>query len=267
MKRLHIKKYLVLFCLFARNSFMSQMEYRINFISSILVETGYFFAKFTYVVVIIRSGLTVDGFGPYHITVFIGAYVCMTGLYMLVYPSFLMLPESIRTGGLDLFMIKPVSLQFITSFYKQDYGMVIPNVSAGLSLIIYGLVKAGVQLSLLQVLLSVLFLLTGAILTYALFFLPMVISFWVIRVDKLNATLGSLWDFNNMPMIIYPRWIQRIGVYVIPLFLISNPIAFSLLGGMEFSLFLPALLMPFLLLGVVRILWNKGLRAYHSSSL
>ncbi len=262
-----IKKYVILFSLFARNSFMSQLEYRINFISSVLVETGYFLAKFTYVIVIIRSDLFINGLGPYHITIFIGAYVFMTGVYMLMYPSFLLFPESVRTGSLDLFIIKPVSLQFISSFHRQDYGMVIPNVLAGISLMVYGLVKAGIEFSLSQILYSILFFITGAILTYSLFFLPMVISFWVVRVDKLHATLGSLWDFNNMPMVMYPDWIKRIGVYVIPLFLISNPIAFSLIGNISFSLLLPALIMPFILLGVVKLIWIQGLKGYHSSSL
>ena len=51
-----VHKHLAIYWLFVKNSLIAQMEYRANFVTSILMEAGYLFAKIMYVIVIYRSG-------------------------------------------------------------------------------------------------------------------------------------------------------------------------------------------------------------------
>ena len=50
-----IKKHLMIYGLFVKNSLMAQMEYRFNFIGNLAMESGYLLVKLSYVVVVYSS--------------------------------------------------------------------------------------------------------------------------------------------------------------------------------------------------------------------
>jgi ABC-2 type transport system permease protein len=167
---------------------------------------------------------------------------------------------------LDLLIVKPAPTFFLVSVSKSSMAMFIPNFTFGWVLIIWGWIGSGEPFVLTNLLLGLLFLFFGAVLTFTLFGLPLIISLWVVRVEKLNGVLSSLWDFNNMPMNNYPVWMRRIGLFVLPVFAITNPAAFTFLGKGDFSLKLAAVGAPLALGAVVRYVWIGGLRQYHSAS-
>ena len=103
MKRL--KYYMKLLLLFIRFSLMAQMEYRLNFVSSLLVEIGYLLVKLSYVAVIYSTGVTIGGMTPDQIVIFIGSYILMTGLYMFFVPSFYAISGNDREGRLDMLIV------------------------------------------------------------------------------------------------------------------------------------------------------------------
>jgi ABC-2 type transport system ATP-binding protein len=73
-------------------------------------------------------------------------------------------------------------------------------------------------------------------------------------------------DFNSMPMGIYTATIQQIGVFVVPIFVITNFPPLYLVGKMPPGYMAWALVLPILLLAAVRALWQRGLRSYASAS-
>lgn len=76
----------------------------------------------------------------------------------------------------------------------------------------------------------------------------------------------SFWDFNNMPMDIYSRWIKQIGVFILPIFVISNFPPMFVLNKMPPIYLAWSAILPLLLLFLVRTLWKKGLGNYSSAS-
>src|SRR5512147_2075321 len=76
-----IKKHLQIYFLFVKNSMMAQMEYRFNFIGNMAMETGYLFVKLSYIVVIYRSGVSINGLQPDEILLFIDTFITLTGVY------------------------------------------------------------------------------------------------------------------------------------------------------------------------------------------
>ena len=84
--------------LYIRNSIMAQMEYRINFISSVLFELAYFFVKLTYVFVVVSTEMEIDRFGPYHIVVFFWVYNLFTGLFLFISTGILSFSKKLFYG-------------------------------------------------------------------------------------------------------------------------------------------------------------------------
>ena len=128
-----LKKHILIYRLFIKNSMMAQMEYRFNFIGNMAMETGYLLVKLSYVVVVYRSGVEINGLSPDEILLFIGTFVFLTAFYAgLFMINNFRLRLKIRDGELDLLMTKPISLQFMVTLRMSDMTIFAVDAIAGL---------------------------------------------------------------------------------------------------------------------------------------
>lgn len=262
-----LKRYAFIYMLFAKNCFISQMEYRLNFAFGCMIECAFLIVKILYVVVVYNIGEKINGITPDEVLLFVGAYTAMTGIYvMLFWKNFTSLPEHIRTGTLDMYMVKPVSLQFITTMRYVDIGLPVPNLIGGIVMIVMGWKRVGIEVNVLNVAGFIVYMIMGVFMTYAIFLLPQLLAFWVVKTGGLIEITSSLWDFNNMPMFIYNKWIQKIGIYVLPLFLITNFPPLFVLHKMSTPLMLWGIAAPVIFMFITRVIWNIAIRNYTSAS-
>jgi ABC-2 type transport system permease protein len=262
-----IKSYLFIYLRFMKNCFIAQMEYRTNFVLGIAVEIAYLFSKLLYVVVVYETDLHIGDITPDGILMFVGTYTIMTGLYAgLFFTNFVRIPEYVRTGELDLLMVKPISLQFMVSLRYIDLGMPIPNLIAGITMVSIGWNSMGIELNVNNICLFLFYLLAALMITYGLMIIPSILSFWFINTGGLAGIFYAIWDANNMPMPIYSKLIQRIGVYVLPFLVITNFAPMSVMGGMDGRLMIWGACAPVLLFIAVRLIWKKAIKNYSSAS-
>lgn len=259
-------RYFRLFGLFARFSLMQDMEYRTNFLSGIAVATGWMTIKLLYVAIVYRAGSNIGILTPDHVTLFIGTYTLMTGFYMFYYNGFTSLSDLVREGGMDMYLVKPVSSQFMLSFRYLSFSLLIPDVIGGVGLIAYGWHRAGLPTDALHILGFVLFLISGTVLTYGMFLIPHTLCFWLLSNRGLQSFAAAAWDMNNMPSAIYGKWMQRIGTFILPLFVITNFPGLFLMDRLSPLSFLWGLLVPILVCLLARAIWNKAVRDYASAS-
>ena len=262
-----IKKHAYIYWLFLKNSLIAQMEYRANFITGILMEIGYLFAKILYIVVVYRSGREINGLSPDAILLFIGTFVIITGFYAgLFMMNFYELRGHIQSGSLDLLITKPVSLQFLLTLRRSDVGIMAIDLLGGAIMVAVGWSRMGIPVNLVNGIGFVGFLLGGALVGYSIFLLPQIFSFWFINTSAISEVTDSFWDFNNVPMTVYSRVIQRIGVFVLPIFVVTNFPSLFVLGKMDNIYIIWGILAPFLLLGLTRLFWRCAVRNYTSAS-
>ena len=148
---------------FLKMSLMSQLEYRANFAAGVAVETGWMLIKLLYVAVIYRAGTNIGVLTPDHILLFIGVYVLLTGVYMLYYGNFTSLSTMVREGQLDMYMVKPVSLQFLVTLQKLDISLLLPDFVAGVAMIAIGWQRAGLPVTAGAVAGFIFFLICGCL--------------------------------------------------------------------------------------------------------
>ena len=262
-----IKKHLRIYLLFVKFSVMSQMEYRFNFIGNLAMESGYLLYKLSYVVVVYRSGVTINGLSPDQILLFIGTFVMLTGVYagMFMINNF-QLRGKIVNGDLDLLLTKPMSLQFMATLRQADVTIFSVDVIAGLVMVAIAWSRLNIPLTLFHVGGYALFAALSCLVAYGLFLLPQILSFWLMNTSAIAEITDSFWDFNNMPMDIYTFTIRQIGVFILPIFVISNFPPMFVLHKMPPVYLAWAFLLPVILLYLVRLLWKRGLRSYSSAS-
>lgn len=262
-----ISEYLRLYKYFVKNSIIAQMQYRTNFIISILTEVGFVFAKSLYIIVLFSAGLTINGLEPKEMLMFIGSYTLITGIMDAVcYPNIAAIPEYIRTANLDLMLIKPINSLFMSAFRKFDLGLGIPNVIGGMIMVAVSWELSDVALTARNILGFIGLIMLGCILTFPILIIPVTFSFWMIKSDALMDTIWALWDFNNMPMTIYNKVIKAIGIFVLPIFMITNLAPMYVFGILPkiYLIYSFAAIPIFLLISVV--FWNFAIKSYSSAS-
>ncbi|UUZ84750.1 ABC-2 family transporter protein [Paenibacillus sp. P26] len=233
----------------------------------IMIEIGFLCIKLSYAYVIYRIGVHINGVSPDQIILFIGAYTLMAGLYAtFFYSNFIRLPEHVRTGTLDMMMTKPISLQFMATLRTIDIGYSIPNLVGGILLVVFGWRRSGIPFTPANTAGFIGFLLLGVVLTYAIFLIPQLISFWTVKTGGVNEISNALFDFNQMPMSIYNKTIQRAGTFVLPVFLITNLSPLYVMQRLSPGQLLWGLAAPVLFLLITRGIWRIAIRSYTSAS-
>ena len=262
-----LKKHFLIYLLFVKNSVMAQMEYRFNFLGNLAMESGYLLVKLSYVVVVYRSNVTINGLTPDAILLFIGTFVALTGVYAGMFMiNMYGLRNKIKDGDLDIILTKPVSVQFMATLRQADLSLFGVDVIAGGIMVIIAWNRLDIPVTLVTVGGYLVFIALSCVVSYCLFLLPQTLSFWLMNTTAIAEITDSFWDFNNMPMDIYTNWIKQIGVFVLPIFVITNFPPMFVLGKMPPVYMAWAFVVPLILLGVVRAAWSKGLRSYSSAS-
>jgi ABC-2 type transport system permease protein len=106
----------------------------------------------------------------------------------------------------------------------------------------------------------------SCVVAYSLFLMPQILSFWLMNTSSIAEISDSFWDFNSMPMDIYTNWIQMIGIFILPIFIITNFPPMFVLHRLPPVLLAWSAALPLILLVVVRLLWQHGLKNYSSAS-
>ncbi len=269
MKQLwrEIKKHAFIWFVFMKNSLIGQLEYRVNFFTGLSMEVGYLIVKLMYVIVVYRAGSSVNGMTPDEVLVFVGTFVIVTGFYAgLFMLNNFALSEHIRTGTLDFFIVKPVSLQFMATLRRSDFALFLTDTLAGVIMVAIGWSRLSIPLNILNLLGFAGYMLSGVIVGYSLFLFPILFSFWFVKSSAIAGVVDSLWDFNNVPMGVYSKLIQRIGVFVIPIFVVTNFPAMFVLGKMDALYAIWGIVAPVVCLVVTRLFWNVAVKRYSSAS-
>ena len=257
--------YIRLIFVFMRISLLSQLEYRLNFISGLAVETAYMCIKLTYLVVVIRTGVNIGTLTPDMVMIFIGTYCFMTGILCFLW-GISTIPRKALAGNLDMMIVKPGSLMFMLTFGSFDFAMTAPNCTAGIILICVGWNRAGIPVSLAAVGGFTFYMLAGAVLTYAFLIVQALMVFWVTSVNGTYDVAFALWDFNNMPMALYTKSVRRIGTFVFPIFLITNWAGLFALRRLSAVEIVWGAAAPAAVLLLTRLMWKRGMKKYASAN-
>lgn len=262
-----VKKHLILWGILMKNSLMSQLEYRVNFFTGMAMELGYLLAKTVYLIVVYKAGVPINGLTPDEVLVFFGTYMIVTASYAGFYANNLWgMSDQVRTGDLDLLLVKPVSTQFILTLKRSDLSCVIIDAGTGIAAIAIGLCRLKVSVDILSIFGYIGYMIAGSVAGYALFLLPQLLTFWFVKTEAVSALIDSFWDFNNMPMGIYNRAIQCVGVFVIPIFVVTNFPALFILRRMEPLYAVWGILCPVLFLTLSSLAFRFSLKRYASAS-
>ena len=236
--------------------------YRFNFMCGMSAELGWVVAKMIYSFVIFS--IIPEERGIYYLL--IGTYILLTGVCMGLWgPNISLLSNYMIKGELDIYMCKPISTQFLTTFYKIDFGSLISNAVCGGIMILYGWKEQHLLLNLQNILFFISALFIGLSICYTLFFSPQLLAFRYISTNTFLGVIWEIWDLNNLPFKYYPKIIQSIGLFIIPVMLPCSLPTLLVVYETHWSIKIWCCCFAVILVKIFNFLYKRGLLKYSSA--
>ncbi|MFC8225023.1 ABC transporter permease [Streptomyces sp. NPDC057287] len=182
-------------------------------------------------------------------------------LWNTVFFGTLDIPDMVRSGELDHYLVRPTSPLALILFSKVDTDVWI-EIVVGAGMLGGALHFSGADLSG-PVLLFIPPALIGSALVFAAMHLAVTaLSFWLRQDAMLSMLIWRLDSFAQLPMSFYPRWLLTVFSTVVPFAFVGYFPCLYILGRTE-SPFVWALPLagPLLFLPAV-LLWRRGLDRY-----
>ena len=260
-----MKKYLLILKAYFKGSLMNLMEYKFNFISGGTFELVWLFMYLIFIDTIFIHTETVNGWDKYRMLMLTFQGGLMDSVFtFLIVPGLKRLPEMINTGTLDFILLKPLNQRFTISFNEFDIPQ-IKNIIINITGLTYCFIKLNIRMTPLKLLLYILLSLNGFFLIYSIMFILMSLAFWFMRMDIVMGIGSELITIGNKPMQIYPRLLQKILIFVIPLFVCFNfPILFAV-KDLSVSYILYSFTASFIFFLLSNFIFKKGVRRYVGS--
>jgi ABC-2 type transport system permease protein len=254
----------------ARFSLLGEMAFRGNYLLKVVVEVLWLGLLLLFYDTIYARTSAIGGWTKSEYLFFLGCYTALEGLLeTFVLGNCSEFAELVRTGELDVILLRPIDEQFLVSFRRVEWSSV-PNVVLGSGLMIYGLVQQAWSFDLLRLAGFAIAFACAAAMAYSFLIMLSATAVWMVR----NQSLYELWWLFTSLMR-YPReifsgsWAAPLGLiftYLIPVLLVINVPARTMVKVLEPEM------MAFMMAVAVGLVWlsrrvfRRALMSYRSAS-
>ena len=263
MRRL--RRYGRLARVFAGASISAQLEYRANFVISLLnallTAGGALFGLF----VLYGDGQPLGGWTYREATVVVGLYTFVQGyIGALLQPNLNLIGETIRLGTMDFTLLKPIDAQFLVSTRNVNIFR-LTDVVIGLGVTIWAATGlAGT--TALGLLGGALLIITALLIVYAVWFMLTTTAFWFVKIANLTDLFSSLFRAGQMPVSAFSGWVRVLFTFLVPVAFITTVPAEAVIGRANAAGILGAVVIAAVLLIAARLFWRYAVSTYTSAS-
>jgi ABC-2 type transport system permease protein len=249
-----------------RYSMVREMMFKVTFLLWIVVDLCWFALNLCFVQFLYLQVNLVAGWDRWQMVLLVSTNY----LVQQIFQTFLMinltkLPDLIRSGGLDFLLAQPASVQFIISTRRFELGSVLTSFMA---VIVCGIAVAHLQTNLSPVGLAVFpcLVLCGVMIHYAMMLMLMSLAFWMTRAQGFIYAYYNFFQISRLPREAFHGVTRLIFTWGIPLLLIANVPATTLLHGLDWGDLAGMVGATAVLLALSTGVFRAGLRRYGSAS-
>lgn len=249
-----------------RYSTVREMMFKANFILWIVVDVCWFALNLCFVQFLYLQVDSVAGWNRWEMVLLVSTNY----LVQQIFQTFLMinltkLPELIRSGRLDFLLAQPASVQFIVSTRGFEPGSVFTSL---LAVIVCGIAIAHLHMSVSVTGLLVFpgLVICGVLIHYALLLMLMSLAFWMTRAQGFIYAYYNVFQIARLPREAFDGLTRIIFTWAVPLLLIANVPARTLLHGLDWRDLAELFGATCVLLIVSTAFFRTGLRRYGSAS-
>ena len=263
----HMRRYFEIYQMLLRNSLIREMNFKANFLLWMAVELLWFIGQIFFIEVLFNYVDKIGDWTKWQVILLVGTHQIVGQLFQaFFYTNLANLPELVRTGKLDFLLLQPVDSQFIVSTNRFGADSVI-NSFVGVAIVIFSLVKLGIQPSLWQIFAYAFAVLLGIGIHYSIMFSLATVSFWIVRAQGVIHGYYNLFNIARYPDVVFKGPFRAIFSYLIPVIIVANTPA-RVLMNLDSTpwLFAQLAIASCTVLILSRLFWKTALRRYSSAS-
>lgn len=248
-----------------RASLMTGLQYRSDFVFDGVAGLARTAALAAPLALVYLHADEVMGWAPAEAALVLALFLLMNGVIGgLVEPNLGEVVEAVRTGTLDLVLMKPADAQLLVSLRTVAPSHLWDVLAAAL-VAGWALPQVGWPTPL-DTLVAALLLLLGLGAMYGLWLLTISASFVFVRVDNLRFLLWSVTDAGRWPITVFSGAVRWLLTVAVPVALLTSFPAMALLGRWDAPLLATAVLTGVGFLAASRWVWVRALSRYTSAS-
>lgn len=249
-----------------RYSTVREMMFKSNFILWIIVDLTWFGLHLSFVQFLYLQVNEIAGWNKWEMILLVTTNM----LVQQIFQTFLMinltkLPELIRAGKLDFFLAQPASAQFLVSTRNFEPGSVINTLVAGIVCVI-AIAHLNMNFSPAGLLVFPVLVIFGVLIHYALLMMLMSLAFWMTRAQGFINAYYNVFQIARLPREAFSSVMRIVFTWGVPLLLIANVPARTLLYGWDLRDLTQMGLMTAALMLLSTLVFQAGLRRYGSAS-
>jgi ABC-2 type transport system permease protein len=248
-----------------RAAVSSELEYRLHFISNVLLSIFWMLWAAAGASVYFRFRGEVAGWTHAEVLVVIGLFFTINGLRQaLLQPNLDRMDEHVRRGPLDFLLTKPFDAQLLVSLRHLSVNNLLDPL-LGLTLAGVGLALSAHGVSVGALAAFLLLLVSAVLLLYALTLALMAAAVILMAAEELGQISFSVVELARFPVQLYRNPVQSVLTFVPVAFLTTLP-AEALLGRLDGHLLVLAPVVSIAAVVLATLAWRRSLRSYTGAS-
>jgi ABC-2 type transport system permease protein len=261
-----LSTYLRIWLASARYSLVRATMFRGDLFVWASVELFWISVNIIMVAVIYSHTTTVAGWTVYEMLILVGTSMLIQRFLMGFFWSGIFdMGRNVRSGAFDFTLAQPGDPLFMASTRKLELDGLLNAVVAA-ALVVYAARKLGIHPGAWDIVLYACMVACGVVIHYSALVMAMSLSFWITSSQGVEGSYFTLMEFSRLPREAFKGVMSLIFVWALPVVVVSNAPARSLLHGFEgrWALGLCAATIAWFVLAVV--VFRAGLKRYTSAS-
>lgn len=261
----NLKKYFQIYKAMVKASLIAEMEYRVNFVTRIVVDIIWYAAQIITFEVIYQHTPKIGDWNVQQFRVFLGVVFVVDAIYMIfLHENLENFSEKVRKGDLDLLLTKPVNSQFMISLQKTS-AAIIGNLILALSWTAWSLSQLP-DFNPLRLLWMIVLVPCSIAVIYACRFMFSASAVVFTRSENLQFLWYQVYRLGTRPDSMYVPWFKWVVLTIIPVGVVASIPSRALLDPPNYAILLWPLLLAPILIYISHRYWNFVLKFYTSAS-
>lgn len=260
-----LKKYIKLFAILMKTSFIADLEYRVNFSMRIFNDIVWYCMQIMAFEVLFNYTPLIGDWDRMQMRVFLGVLFVTDCLYMiLIQENSDRFADKVRKGDLDFLLTKPVNAQFLVSFQKVATASFM-NLLMAIIFLLYALSQLE-GFNWFRLLWFVMIIPTSFIIIYTSRFFFSCLNLIFVRSDSVQFLWYNCYKMGMRPDSIYFPMVKLFLLTVFPMAFVASVPARMILNPPNPYLIAWSLVIGPLFLYLSHRFWNFCLKYYSSAS-
>src|SRR6476619_7225073 len=211
-----MRRYLEIYSIMLRNSLISEMSFKANFLLWMLVEVLWFCGQILFFSIIFGQVDQIGDWTKWEVVLLVGTHQIIAQLFQaFFFVNIANIPELVRTGKLDSHLALPIDSQFAVSTKQFSLDSVV-NAIVGAVVVCVSLSKLGVVPTPSAIILYIVALGFGVAVHYSIMLSLAAVSFWIVRAQGLVYGYFNFLHIARYTDVIFPKLFQFIFGWILP---------------------------------------------------